>query len=334
VLNEAPEDQKKLVSWIAADNWALFGTLDYAGMRKGVDAGLAIQRTRDLLFQDATLKLNDGKVAAARAEMEEILKANPEDTQVLETLATSYAAQKELPAALQRLRQEAASYPKSAPLQMLLGNWLRQSGDLAGARAAFAAARAADPNSPSAPLLLAELDLRENKLDSARQTLAPLLDSNNRQVVIQAHLLAGGLENEAGKYSSAISHFQKVVDQDPTNVVAMQHLAFLLADYGNQPDEALQLAQKAEELAPRDPQVEDTLGWVLYRKGMYSTALKHLEFASTPASRPRQKLHLAVLYFKLGDRQKGNSVLAAALKQSPSLTSGLSTYEMSAMASR
>jgi uncharacterized protein HemY len=93
----------------------------------------------------------------------------------------------------------------------------------------------------------------------------------------------------------------------------------------------LQWAQKAEELAPADPQIEDTLGWALYHKGMYSMALKHLEFAATATSRPRQKYHLAVVYYKLGDRQKGGQVLANALKQSPDLPKVLSAYEVSAM---
>jgi tetratricopeptide (TPR) repeat protein len=331
LLDEAPAEQKKQVSWIAQRNWVLFAKSDYSGMRQGVDAGLAMRRTRDLLFQDAMLKLNDGRAAAARAEMDDILKAVPEDTQVLEALATSYAAQRQMPAAIERLRQAAASRPKSAALQLLLGNWLQQSGDQAGARAAFVAARLADPNLASAQLSLAELDLREKKLDSARQTLAPLLSSSNRQVNIQADLLAGGLEHAAGNYQAAMSYFRKAVDQDPSHVVAMEHLAYLLADYGDQLDGALQLAQKAEELRPADPQVEDTLGWILYRKGGYSMALKHLEFASAPSSRWRQKFHLAMVYLKLGEREKGNRILAAALKQNPDLPNALSKYEASAI---
>jgi len=334
VLDDAPEEQKKQVSWIAQRNWVLFARRDYAGMRKGVDAGLAVRRTRDLLFQDAMLKLNDGKAPAATAAMEEILKANPEDTEVLEALATSYATRQQMPTAIERLREAAASRPKSAPLQLLLGNWLLQSGDPAGARAAFVAAHSADPNQASAQLSLAELDIREKKLDSARETLAPLLSSPNPQVNIRAHLLSGGLESAAGDYESAMSHFRKVIDQDPSQVVALDRLASLLADYGDKLDEALGLAQKAEELSPADPQVEDTLGWIQYRKGLYSMALKHLEFASAPSSRWRHKFHLAMVYFKLEDREKGSRVLAAALKQNPDLLKSLSQYEASAIGNR
>src|SRR6516162_314033 len=97
---------------------------DYAAMRKGVDAGLAMRRTRDLLFQDAILKLNDGRTDAAREEMDEILKTRPEDIEVLQALAASYESQQNIAGAIGRLRQAAADRPKAAPLQLLLGNWL------------------------------------------------------------------------------------------------------------------------------------------------------------------------------------------------------------------
>jgi tetratricopeptide (TPR) repeat protein len=331
VLDQAPEEQKKLSSWVAQRNWVLFAMSDYAGMRKGIETGLGMQRTRDLLLQDALLKLNDGNIPGARAEMEDILKDNPENIQVLETLASSYATRGDISGAVGRLRQAAAGRPKSAPLQLLLGNWLQQSGDVAGARAAFLAAGSADPKLATAGLALAELDLREKKLDEARRTLTPWLDSSDNRVNLQAHLLAGGLEASAGNPEAAIVHFRKVLEQNPSHVVALDHLATLLADNETQLDEALQLAQKAVELSPTDPLVEDALGWILYRKGMYPSALKHLEFASAPSSRWRHKFHLAMVYLKLGDRERGNRILSAAMKQNPDLMNALSGAESSAM---
>jgi len=36
---------------------------------------------------------------------------------------------------------------------------------------------------------------------------------------------------------------------------------------------ALQLAQRAKEVAPDDPSISDTLGWILYKRGIYQRAL-------------------------------------------------------------
>ena len=66
---------------------------------------------------------------------------------------------------------------------------------------------------------------------------------------------------------------------DATNVIALNNLAYLLAR--DNPDEAVKLAQQAVELAPENADVQDTLGWVYYRKGLYSAALPYLQAALT-----------------------------------------------------
>ena len=48
--------------------------------------------------------------------------------------------------------------------------------------------------------------------------------------------------------------------------MALNGLAYLLAET-RQPDEAIKYAQKAKELAPDSPAVDDTLGWTYFQKG-------------------------------------------------------------------
>ena len=97
------------------------------------------------------------------------------------------------------------------------------------------------------------------------------------------------------------------------------NLAYDLAEYRNQSDEALKYAQKAAELAPDAPAVENTLGWVLYRKGLYSLALPHLEKAADKEPSARRKCHLAMAYLKMGDQDRAQKNLNAALKLDPSV---------------
>ena len=148
-------------------------------------------------------------------------------------------------------------------MQLLLGNWLLRTGDRAGARVAYSAAIASDPKFEAAYLMLAQLDISERKLDPARQALQAVLNSNNRSA--SGWLMLGLLEDKAGNPELALGHYRKVLDVDPTNVMAMNNLAYWLATHG-QPDEALKLAQQAKESAPDDPTVEDTLGWRSIRK--------------------------------------------------------------------
>jgi len=146
-----------------------------------------------------------------------------------------------------------------------------------------------------------------------------------KQGELAGHLHLGYLEAKSGNYPQAIEHCRKVVETEPTNVVALNNLAYLLADHTDQPDEALKYAQRAAELAPDNLIVEGTIGWAYYRKGVYDTALKYLEKAvSTEGAVIREgsvirKYHLAMAYLKNGERERGLKILETALKSDPNL---------------
>ena len=85
-------------------------------------------------------------------------------------------------------------------------------------------------------------------------------------------------------------------------------------------DEALKYAQQAGELAPDNPAIQDTLGWVYYRKGIYRSAVGYLKTAVEKGSTPPRKYHLAMAYMKVGgDRDLGQRMLKSALEADPKL---------------
>ena len=96
----------------------------------------------------------------------------------------------------------------------------------------------------------------------------------------------------------------------------------------------MKYAQRAKELDPNNILVEDTLGWVLCRKGLYRTAIKYLEHADTEGPTALGKYHLAIAYLKSGDRRRGLSVLAQARKLDPSLPESAAAQELVKAASK
>jgi Tfp pilus assembly protein PilF len=167
----------------------------------------------------------------------------------------------------------------------------------------------------SATLALVEMDLRENRLDSARQGLTELLASNPKNIA--ALLVSAALEKRAGSDLAAISNYRTVLSIDGSNLVALNNMAYLMAS--QDPDQALKFAQQALEISPQNPAVEDTLGWVFYRKGIFGQATQYLKAAVTKEPTPRRQFHLAMCYLKDGNESLGRQTLAAALKQDPSL---------------
>lgn len=315
IMNQTPPQQRAILGVVLERNWALFATGNFQEMRATLDQALKTRRYPELVIQDGVLRMHDGDYSGARADADEVLRQTPEDVRAARILADSYIAQKEPLKAIQRLEELAQGHPKSASLQYLLGQYDLAGGKTREARQAFEAAKAANPGFVEAELSLADLDHQENHPDEARRRLTAILAANPRNV--RALLTLGSIQGETGNREDAIAKYRAVLDIDGTNVYALNNLAYTLAPA--QPDEALKYAQQAGEIAPDDPAVQDTLGWIYYRKGIYQTAVDYLKNAVARGATPRREFHLAMSYIKAGDRDLGQRTLSAALRKDPSL---------------
>ncbi len=317
VLDQAPDDQKKQIDFITARNWALLAAGEKDEFRKGVAMGLATSRQAELLLQDAVEKLSVHAFAAARNSAQEVLKQNPEDTRALSLLVSSYKEEKGAAAATQALEQYAASHAQSAPIQQFLGESLWLSGHDADARRAFTSVLSANPTNDTVQLEMASLNAADGDLDAARKGTEKVLSANAGNTT--ARFLLAKIEHKSGNLKKAMELYRTVLETQPNNAVALNNLAYLLADSSGRPDEALPLAQKAKELAPDDPLVEGTLGWVLYQKGLFDAALPHLKTSAANNRTALSQYHLAMAYFRNEKYRDGRQTLDAALRLDPKL---------------
>jgi tetratricopeptide (TPR) repeat protein len=330
LMDQTPAAQKNNIYVLVQRNGALMGLGRWDDAAKGVEAGLKISRSPDLLIQEALLKMQRKDPAGARKSAEEALTLAPDNVRALTILVGTYRAQGQAEAGLLSLQERAARYPKSAPIQQYLGAVFLASGKKAEARAAFETAKADNPKSADADLSLAQLDLLDKKPEDARKRLSAVLAKNDASN--PAHLMMGAIEWQTGNPAAAIAQYRKVLATDSRNLVALNGLSYLLADQANQPDEALKYAQQAKELAPNDPAVDDTLGWVYFRKGIYSVAAEHLGVAVAKEPNALRKYHLAMAYFKSGDRPRGTAQLNQALKMDSNLPEAAEALQMAAEA--
>jgi len=100
--------------------------------------------------------------------------------------------------------------------------------------------------------------------------------------------------------------------------IAANNLAFMYAEAGTNLDQALQLASSAKQQMPDNPDVDDTLGWVYYKRDMAPLAIRSLE--ASVGKNPKNELylyHLGLAYAKAGDRIKAREMLDRALKLNP-----------------
>ncbi len=318
-LMKAKDVPQSSVPVIVAENWALIALKRNDEARKQLDRVLASARQPEALVQDASLKMERKDYAGARASLNEELDRAPDDLRALNLLASTYAAEKQPAAALQAVRERVAKNPKSAPMQLFLAEILMANHQNTAARTALAAAKAANPRYTPADVILARLDFAEGRADQAAQTLSGVLTQQPDNV--NARMLLAAIHETKGNGAGAIEDYKKVLETQPGNVLALNNLAFELSKKNEQSDldEALKYARKGAELAPDAPAVENTLGWVLYRKGLYSMAIPHLEKAASREPNARRECHLAMAYLQVGDKERGQRSLLAAMKLDPNL---------------
>ena len=315
VLNDCPQDQRRMQVIVIQRAWALLDTGGIDAARMTIDPVLAVSRAPEALLVEGTIRFDSKDYAGARSSAEEALRTKPDDLRALNLIFRAYLAQKQIPAGIQALREWANRSPRSAPVQSLLGDMLLAAQMRDQARAAFAAAIADDPNYHPALLTVAEMDISDGKVDRAR----PVLERLSAQRDVAATLMLADLELRSGSQDTAIAYFRKAVDADPTNIGALNNLAYLLVEHAHALDEGMKFARRAQQLAPENPSTNDTLGWAYFREGDYTTALSYLSRAVENGPTPEEKYHLAVVYIKSGDAAKGQQLMEAALKEDPKL---------------
>ena len=82
-------------------------------------------------------------------------------------------------------------------------------------------------------------------------------------------------------------------------------------------------------MVPDRPAYCDTLGWALYRKGLYSASIQYLQRAAASDKGDAVWMyHLAMAYAKSGDLARGRRTLQAALKLDPNVSEAKQAQEV------
>lgn len=329
LMDRAPAPQKQTAEIIAERNWALLAMKNYDEVRKGVTAGLQLNRLPDLLIQDGILKLNQQDYDGGRASLEQALQRDPANLRAVQLLYDSYRAQKRDAEGLAKLQDYARGNPNSPAVDYMVAKQLADNGRRAEARQQLEAAKKADPHFTLADMTLAQMDMADKNLLSARARVSAVLAAEPANVA--ALLLLGNIEDAAGNADAATVQYRKIVSIDGSNLLALNDLAYHLSSKSDRDsqEEAVKYAEQALQIAPDNPEIKDTMGWAYYRAGMYGRAVKVLESAASSGNVSERKFHLALAYMKTGSSDRGRQILGEiaqkdqAFLNSPSVHSQL-----------
>jgi Flp pilus assembly protein TadD len=111
-----------------------------------------------------------------------------------------------------------------------------------------------------------------------------------------------------GRFDQMESLLRGIMKVKPTDAHAFNALGYSLADRKIRLDEARQLILKAVQLAPRDPFIQDSLGWLEYRVGNTAEAIRILEAAYKARPDAEIAAHLGEVYWQSGQQDKAGTI--------------------------
>ena len=122
--------------------------------------------------------------------------------------------------------------------------------------------------------------------------------------------------------SQARPLYEKILKLKPDNEIALNNLAFMMAEEGSDLDQALTLAQRAKQKNPNDANIADTLGWIYIKKNLPDSAInvfnELLTKFPTHANLAIFRYHLGMALAQKGDKIGAKKALAEAMKANPS----------------
>jgi tetratricopeptide (TPR) repeat protein len=267
-------------------------------------------------------QLNDNKSAEQYfTRFVDIVGANPDDerdpTRALLILSQLAEERGDMAAAmswLDKIQSEDPQAQLSAKLRraQLMG----KQGDVDGARKLLATLKPEEP-AAQAQVVLAEAEVLRNSgrvleafqlMQSAAQRYP-----NNTDLLYDYALLA----EKVGQTDVMEKALRSVIAQAPDNQHAYNALGYSLAERGVRLPEAYQLIEKALQIAPGDPFIMDSMGWVQFRMGKLKEAEAQLRKAYALRSDPEIAVHLGEVLWHEGRRDDAQKLWREAKVKDP-----------------
>jgi tetratricopeptide (TPR) repeat protein len=273
----------------------------------------------------AMVSLAEGKAGEAIGFYNNALTIDGAHFNALRGLSNIYAAQKKTSDAHARIDQAIAAEPNNASLHFLKGRIYGFEMNAQAAEAEFRRALEIDGNYLAAYSALAALFVNTNQERRAIEEYRRIVERQPDNPTI--YTLIGMLEMNLQNIDGAIDNFRKALSLDQNSTFAANNLAWLYAIHGKgNLDEAVRLAQSAVQSNPEVSSFVDTLGWVYYKKGLYSVAAEQLRKAvnvdetvarrnnATPS--PTFHYHLGAALAAKGEKSAARREIENALKLS------------------
>jgi len=312
-----------------------------------VDANPAAREAR---MAYARALVSERSYGLAREQFDKLLAAAPNDVDVVYAVAVLSAQLKDLDRAEKHFKALLTlGYSDSNNVRIYLGQIAEERHQWNDALAWYGRVTAGEQYL-AARGRAAHVLMQQKKLDEARRFLeestASTVEERDQLLILEAQMLRdagraddayavleGGLAQRPDEpdllYEAALTaektgktdvlerHLRRLIEIKPDHAHAYNALGYSLADRNERLDEAQSLIDKALQLAPEDPFILDSKGWLQFRRGDGAAALDTLQKAFAVRADPEIAAHIGEVLWSLGRRDDARKTWAEAMKASP-----------------
>jgi len=259
----------------------------------------------------AQARVAAGDVAGPRASLMKALDLAPDYVQARLALGNLELLAGNTDAAMQVAQDLKSSDTGKAAGYLLEGDVLMGRKQTSGAIKAYQAASDLTPRSSEIIIRINRAYRLAGNNEAGVKVLQDWLNDNPDNLTLRFVLARSYLAD--GKQDAAIGEYEKILDKQPDNAEALNGLAWVYHEKGK--PGALEIARKASKLAPDNPAIQDTYGWILVQAGGAASGLAALEYAASKLPNNREvQYHLAYALVETGQADKAKGILDKILK--------------------
>ena len=284
----------------------------------------------DLLFMQAQLLYRAGQIAPAQRLLEQYVEVQTQRGRANAAGATDAGvAAAEAYILLSRIAEDQKQYDRAVDYlgkiddpSLQYSSRLRQAslraqqGRVDAALDIIEQARPLDDEERLTGMLARAQILRQaDRLDEAIQTL----ETADQDVpdVPEVKYELGMLYERRGDLKAFEQQMRDVIALDPDHAHAYNALGYTLADNNTRLQEAHELISRGLSLAPNDPFILDSMGWIKFRLGDQAAAAEYLKRAYDLRPESDIAAHLAEVLWAKGARDEARTLLRASLAREP-----------------
>jgi tetratricopeptide (TPR) repeat protein len=210
----------------------------------------------------------------------------------------SYREQKQWNDATKTAQEAVKKLPDDKGLKLTLAQQLADSGKSEESVQLAKSVLKGGPDDRDSYIMLSQIYMRLKRWKDAEDAVAQAEKLAARPEEKEyIRFVQGDIFERQKKYDQAEQAFRQVLQQNPSNSMALNYLGYMLADRNSHLEEALNLIKKALDLDPQNYNYIDSLGWVYFKLGNYDQAEENLRRAADKApADPTIQDHLGELY--------------------------------------